>query len=129
MTSIIAYGTVVRTPQVIGLPLPGEERSVGFSVVVEEDFCDEAGAERKRALYRVVLGEDHASHALAHIKVGSSVLIRGELFAPYAPFGDPSWNHRLLFGDEVIVLPGELPTGRAYAIASDEKLIPIAVSA
>ncbi len=129
MTSIIAYGTVVRAPQVIGLPLPGEERSVGFSVVVEEDFCDEGGDERKRGLYQVVLGEDQASHALANLKIGSSVLIRGELFAPYAPFGDPSWNHRLLFGEELIVLPGELPTGRAYTITSDEKQAPIAVSA
>jgi hypothetical protein len=129
MTSIIAYGTVVRAPQVIGLPLPGEERSVGFSVVVEEDFCDQGGDGRKRGLYRVVLGETQASHALAHLKIGSSVLIRGELFAPYAPFGDPAWNHRLLFGEELIVLPGELPTGRAYAITSDEKQAPIAVSA
>jgi len=129
MTTIIAYGTVVRSPQVIGLPLPGEERSVGFSVVVEEDFCDEGNEERKRGLYRVVLGEAQASHALAHLKIGSSVLIRGELFAPHAPFGDPALNHRLLFGEELIVLPGELPTGRAYAITSDEKQAPIAVSA
>lgn len=102
---------------------------MGFSVVVEEDFCDEGNEERKRALYRVVLGEAQASHALANLKIGSSVLIRGQLFAPYAPFGDPAWNHRLLFGEEVIVLPGELPTGRAYAITSDEKLMPRAVSA
>jgi len=128
MTTIIAYGTVVRAPQVIGLPLPGEERSVGLSVVVEEDFCDGDGTAPKRGLYRVVLGEAQAGHALAHLKIGSSVLIRGELFHPYAPFGDPSWNHRLLFGEELIVLPGELPTGRAYAITSEENATFVAAS-
>ena len=116
MTSIIAYGTVVRSPALIGLPLPGEERSVGFSVIVEEDFRDDEGAELKRGLYRVVLVGAQAAFALANLKVGSPVFLRGELFQHYPSFGDPAWNHRLVFGDEIILLAGDLPSGRAYTI-------------
>ena len=119
MTSIIAYGTVVRSPSLIGLPLPGEESSVGFSAIVEEDFRDESGAEQKRGLYRVVLVGGQATYALANLKIGSAVLLRGELFHKHSPFGDQAWNHRLVFGDEVILLAGELANGRAYAIVSE----------
>jgi len=119
MTAIIAYGTVVRSPSLVGLPLPDEEPSVGLSVVVEEDFRDECGGDPKRGLYRVVLVGRHARFALENLKVGSPVFIRGELFPHYAPFGDPAWNHRLVFGDEAILLAGELPGGRAYAIVTE----------
>jgi hypothetical protein len=121
MTAIIAYGTVVRSPALIGLPLPGEEISVGLSVIVEEDFRDEAGGEQKRGLYRVVLVGEQASYALSNLKIGSPVLLRGELFRDYAPLGDPAWNYRLMFSDEVILLAGELPSGRAYTILSENE--------
>jgi hypothetical protein len=124
MTAIIAYGTVVRSPALIGLPLPGEEGSVGLSVIVEEDFRDESGVDQKRGLYRVVLVGAQATFALANIKIGAPVLLRGELFPHYAPTGDPAWNHRLVFGDEVILLAGELPSGRAYTIETDSEYPP-----
>jgi hypothetical protein len=125
MTSIIAYGTVVRSPALIGLPLPGEERSVGFSVIVEEDFRDDDRADLKRGLYRVVLVGAQAVFALANLKVGSPVFLRGELFQHYPSFGDLAWNHRLVFGDEVILLAGELPSGRAYTIQMDSEEHPV----
>ena len=125
MTAIIAYGTVVRTPLVIGLPLPGEERSVGFSVVVEEDFPDDSGDAQKRGLYRVILTGDQARYALHHLKIGSPVLVRGDLISHYPPMGDPTWNHRVVFGEEVLLLSGELPHGRAYASQGSEEVVPV----
>lgn len=122
MTAIIAYGTVVRTPLVIGLPLPGEERSVGFSVVVEEDFSDDSGGAQKRGLYRAILEGDQARYALHNLKIGSPVLIRGDLISHYPLIDDPTWNHRVVFGDEVLLLTGELPNGRAYAIQGSEEV-------
>ena len=124
MTSIIAYGTVVRPPALIGLPLPDEEPSVGLSVIVEEDFCDVSGGAQKRGLYRVVLVGAVANFALDNLKTGSPVLIRGDLFPHYSPLGDPAWNHRLVFGDEIIPLSGDLPGGRAYAITSEGEQLP-----
>jgi hypothetical protein len=116
MTAIIAYGTVVRPPQVIGLPLPDEERSIGFSVVVEEDFQDDESSSSKRALYRVVLTGDQARYVEVNLKVGSSVLVRGEVFAGVQLMGGSAWNHRVVFGDEVVILTGELSRGRAYPL-------------
>jgi len=129
MTSIIAYGTVVRAPSLIGLPLPGEESSVGLSVIVEEDFCDDSGGEQTRGLYRVVLVGIPATSALESLRIGSPVLIRGELFPYCAPLGDGGWNHRLVFGDELIPLAGELPGGRAYAIAHEQQGSRVPISA
>jgi hypothetical protein len=129
MSSIIAYGIVVRSPALIGLPLPGEEGSVGLSVIVEEDFRDDSGGAQKRGLYRVVLVGAQASFALSNVKVGSPVLLRGELFPHYAPTGDPAWNHRLVFGEEVILLAGELPSGRAYTITDELEEAPVRMSA
>ena len=125
MTSIIAYGTVVRSPARIGLPLPDEESSIGFSVIVEEDFRDHLGTDQRRGLYRVVLVGAQATYALANLKVGSPVLLRGELSPHFPAFGDPAWNHRLVFGDEVILLTGELPSGRAYAIEAESEESPV----
>lgn len=117
MTSIIAYGTVVRPPQVIGLPLSDEERSVGFSVVVEEDFEADDSTESKRALYRVVLTGDQARYVEVNLKVGASVLVRGEVFEGAQLVWGSAWNHRVVFGDEVVILTGELSQGRAYPLA------------
>ncbi len=125
MTAIIAYGTVVRTPLVIGLPLPGEERSVGFSVVIEEDFPDDSGGALKRGLYRVILAGDQAHYALHNVKIGSPVLVRGDLISHYTSMGDPTWNHRVLFGEEVLLLSGELPNGRAYTIQGSDEFVPL----
>ena len=119
MTAIIAYGTVVRSPMILGLPLPNEDRSVGFSVVVEEDFPDDNGDCERRALYRVILSGEAARYAEVHLKVGTPVLVRGELFSAYPTIGDPSWNHRVVFGEEVLVLTGDLTVGRAYPIVDD----------
>jgi hypothetical protein len=129
MTSIIAYGTVVRSPALIGLPLPGEELSVGLSIVVEEDFCDDSGGAQTRGLYRVVLVGAPAISALESLRIGSPVLIRGELFPYGAPLGDGGWNHRLVFGDELIPLAGELPGGRAYAITTEQQSARVLISA
>ena len=123
MTAIIAYGTVVRTPLVIGLPLPGEERSVGLSVVVEEDFADDSDSPQKRGLYRVILAGEQARYALHNVKIGSPVLVRGDLISQCPPMGDPTWNHRVLFGEEVLLLSGELPNGRAYALQGAGELV------
>jgi len=117
MTEIIAYGTVVRPPQVIGFPLPDEERSIGFSVVVEEDFDDDEGSSRRRALYRVVLTGGLARYVELNVKVGSSVLIRGEVFLGAQLMMSSAWNHRVVFGDEVLILAGDLNQGRAYPLA------------
>lgn len=116
MTAIIAYGTVVRPPQVIGLPLPDEERSIGFSVVVEEDFEDNESASSNRALYRVVLSGEQARYVEANVKVGASVLVRGDVFAGAQLVWGAAWNHRVVFGDEVVILTGELSQGRAYPL-------------
>jgi len=116
MTAIIAYGTVVRSPIVIGLPLPNEERSAAFSIVVEEDFGEDDEGYHKRALYRIIVSGEISRYAELHLKVGSSVMVRGELFEGYPPVGDPSWNHRVVFGAEVVILTGELPHGRAYPL-------------
>ena len=116
MTAIIAYGTVVRSPILLGLPLPHEERSVVFCVVVERDFTDDDGTSHKRGLYRVILSGEHARYAEIHLKEGASVLVRGELFSDYPLVGDPLWNHRLVFGDEISLLAGALPSGRAYPV-------------
>lgn len=116
MTAIIAYGTVVRPPLVIGLPLPHEERSVAFSIVVDEDFTDDKGHSNQRALYRVILSGDRACYAETNLKLGSPVLVRGELFQGYPPLENSLWNHRVVFGEELLVLAGELAQSRAYPI-------------
>jgi len=108
---------------ILGLPLANEERSVGFSVVVEEDFPDESGTCERRALYRVILSGEAARYAQAHLKVGTSVLVRGELFSNYPSIGDPAWNHRVVFGEEVLVLAGELSIGRAYPIDDEAPVL------
>jgi single-stranded DNA-binding protein len=120
MASIIAYGTVVRSPVVLGWHSSPEEQSVALSVVVEEDFPDDDGVCRRRGFYRVVVAGDLARYVFAHFRAGSPVLIKGELFEQYPQRGDGLWNHRVVFSDEVILLSGELPTGRAYVIPSDE---------
>lgn len=117
MTEIIAYGTVVRPPQVIGFPLPDEERSIGFSVVVEEDFDDDERSSQRRALYRVVLSGDQARYVELNVKIGSSVLVRGEVFIGAQLMMSSAWNHRVVFGDEVVILAGDLRQGRAYPLA------------
>ena len=122
MASIIAYGTVVRSPVVLGWHTSPEEQSVALSVVVEEDFPDDDGLCQKRGLYRVVIGGGLARFAIAHLKPGSPVLIKGELFEHYPQTGDGQWNHRVVFGDEVLLLSGELPAGRAYIIPSEVQL-------
>ena len=119
MASIIAYGTVVRAPVVLGWHASPEEQSVALSVVVEEDFPDEDGLCRKRGFYRVVVGGELARYAFTNLKAGSPVLIKGELFEHYPESGDGLWNHRVVFGDEVFLLSGELPAGRAYVIPSE----------
>jgi hypothetical protein len=116
MTEIIAYGTVVRPPQVIGFPLPHEERSIGFSVVVEEDFDDHESSSERRAIYRVVLTGDQARYCEANLKVGASVMVRGEVFQGAQLLMTSAWNHRVVFGDEVVILAGDLPRGRAYPL-------------
>ena len=129
MTEILAYGTVVRPPLVIGLPLPHEERSIALSVVVEEDFGDEKGEAHKRALYRVMLTGERARYAEANLKVGSCVLVRGEVFKGYPPIENSMWNHRVVFAEELLVLAGQLPQSRAYPIGEGllESELPIAV--
>ena len=120
MTAILAYRKVIRTPLVIGLPLPGEERSVGSSVVVEENFADDSDGAQKRGLYRVILAGEQARHAPHSVKIGSPVLVRGDLISHYPPMGAPTWNHRVLFGAAVLLLSGELPHERAYALQGCE---------
>jgi single-stranded DNA-binding protein len=122
MASIIAYGTVVRSPVVLGWHTSPEEQSVALSVVVDEDFPDEDGLCQKRGFYRVVVGGEQARFAIAHLKAGSPVLIKGELFEHYPPSGDGQWNHRVVFGDEVLLLSGELAAGRAYMIPAMESI-------
>lgn len=122
MASIIAYGTVVRSPVVLGWHASPEEQSVALSVVVEEDFPDEDGCCRKRGFYRVVVGGEQARFVVTHLKPGSPVLIKGELFEHYPQTGEGQWNHRVVFGDEVLLLSGELAAGRAYVIPSPESL-------
>jgi hypothetical protein len=39
--------------------------------------------------------------------------------------GDPTWNHRVLFGEEVLLLSGELPNGRAYTIQGSDEFVPL----
>jgi single-stranded DNA-binding protein len=129
MTAIIAYGTVVRSPSPIRPPLPDEEPSIAFSVIVEEDFRDESGGDQRRGLYRVVLVGDSARFALSNLRVGSPVFIRGELFQHYSPSGDPAWNYRLVLGEEAILLAGELPGGRAYALVSEPEHPPTHLTA
>lgn len=119
MTTIIAYGTVVRPPLVIGLPLPDEERSIGFSVVVEEDFGDGEEGPPKRALYRVIFTGSQARYVELNLKLGSPVLVRGEVFQGYPPMENSLWNHRVVFADELVILSGELSQSRAYPIGKD----------
>ncbi len=119
MTAIIAYGTVVRPPLVIGLPLPHEERSIAFSIVVEEDFADDEGQSQRRALYRVILTGERADYAEAHLKLGSPVLVRGDLFKGYPALENSLWNHRVVFAVELLILAGALAQSRAYPITQD----------
>jgi hypothetical protein len=116
MTSIIAYGTVVRSPCMIGLPSKGERRSVVFSVVVDEDISDIDVGDKRRGLYRVIVQGSAVDYALSYLREGSAVLVKGELFPKYPAMGDPSWNHRVVFCEEVQILTGNLSAGRAFSL-------------